>query len=75
MYNYNGNSRALGLADMAKAIQTGRRARADYSQTLHVLEIMTAIEKSSQEKRVIELETSYERAAAMRNGMVRGILD
>ena len=74
-FDYKENSRGLGLADMAKAIQTGRRPRADYSQTLHVLEIMTAIEKSSQEKKVIELETSYERAAAMRNDMVRGILD
>ena len=74
-FDYKENSRGLGIADMAKAIQTGRRARADYSQTLHVLEIMTAIEKSSQEKRVIELETSYERAVAMRNDMVRGILD
>ena len=47
MFDYKENSRALGLADMAKALQTGREFRADVQQTLHVLEILTAFEKSS----------------------------
>ena len=50
-------------------------ARADAQQTLHVLEIMTAIETSSREGRFVELTTSYERRPAMAHNPVRGILD
>ncbi len=78
-FDYAENSRALGLADMAKAIVSGRKSRCDYSQTLHVLEIMTMIERSSEEGRVIPLTTTYERFPAMKaknaEGFVRGILD
>ena len=75
LFDYSENSRGLGLADMAKALRTGRAARADAQQTLHVLEIMTAIEKSSQEGRYVELSTAYERRPAMFHNPVRGILD
>ena len=75
LFDYSENSRGLGLADMAKALRTGRAARADAQQTLHVLEIMTAIEKSSQEGRYVELSTTYERRPAMFHNPVRGILD
>lgn len=68
-------ARGLGVADMAKALRTGRACRADCSQTLHVLEIMTAFEKSSLEGRYLELETTYERGPAMAHNPVRGILD
>ncbi|MBO5274868.1 MAG: Gfo/Idh/MocA family oxidoreductase, partial [Clostridia bacterium] len=37
-FPYPGNSRALGLAEMASALEKGRRPRASYKQTLHVLE-------------------------------------
>lgn len=74
-FSYSENSRGLGLADMAKALQDGRRARADSTQTLHVLEIMTALEQSSQEGRTITLTSSYERGPAMRSDGIRGILD
>ena len=40
LFPYAENSRALGLADMAKALRTGRAFRADCQQTFHVLEIM-----------------------------------
>ena len=75
LFDYSENSRGLGLADMAKALRTGRAARADAQQTLHVLEIMTAIEKSSQEGRYVELSTTYERRPPMFHNPVRGILD
>ena len=45
-FPYNVNSRALGLADMAKAIETGTPARTTYRQTLHVLEVLATILKS-----------------------------
>ncbi|MBS6196347.1 MAG: Gfo/Idh/MocA family oxidoreductase [Clostridiales bacterium] len=75
VYDYPENSRGLGLADMAKALQTGRTPRADCQQTLHVLEIMTAVEKSSQEKRYVDLESEYERKPGMAQNLVKGILD
>ena len=42
MYDYAENSRALGLADMCKALRTGRAFRANYRQQHHVLEIVRA---------------------------------
>lgn len=75
LYDYQENSRGLGLADMAKALREGRDMRAGSEQTLHVLEIMTAFERSSKEGRFVSLESPYERKAAMRDDCVRGILD
>ncbi|NLA76494.1 MAG: Gfo/Idh/MocA family oxidoreductase [Clostridiales bacterium] len=74
-FNYDTNSRALGLADMAKAIQTGRRHRANSDQTYHVLEIMESIVRSSEEGRTIELSSSFERCEPMPQNGVEGILD
>ncbi len=75
LFEYRENSRGLGVADMARALRSGRQMRADYSQTLHVLELMTAFEKSSVQGRTLQMETSYERKPAMRNDLVKGILD
>ena len=75
LFHYSDNSRGLGLADMAKALQDHRAMRAGCEQTLHVLEIMTAFEKSSQEGKFITLKSSYERQNAMSNDSVPGILD
>ena len=75
MYDYAENSRALGLADMCKALVTGRDFRANCRQQCHVLEILTSFTKSCEEKRYIELETRYERSAAMENNPVHGILE
>lgn len=75
VFDYKENSRGLGLADMAKALRTGRGVRAGYEQTLHVLEIMTAFEKSCKEGRFVALETAYKRECAMANEAITGILD
>lgn len=75
LFDYRENSRALGLADMAKALVDGRAARADYKQTRHVLEILTGFEKSSQQKGYVELTTHYERSKPMENNPIHGILD
>lgn len=74
LFDYKDNSRGLGLADMAKALRTGRDMRAGSEQTLHVLEIMTAFEKSSREETFIHLESPYERKQAMPDDGIRGIL-
>ena len=75
LFDYKENSRGLGLADMAKALQTGRDFRANYNQTQHVLEILTSFEKSSKEGRYIPLETTYNRGVPMVNNSIHGILD
>ena len=75
VFGYKDNSRGLGLADMAKALRAGRSMRAGSEQTLHVLEIMTAFEKSSREGRFINLETEYERRAPMNQECIPGVLD
>jgi len=73
-FKYNENSRALGLADMAKALQTGRTFRANSDQTLHVLEIMESIHESAQKKRQIKLKSRYKREVPMDNSLRKGIL-
>ncbi|MGB8454007.1 MAG: Gfo/Idh/MocA family oxidoreductase [Anaerocolumna sp.] len=75
IYDYKENSRGLGVADMAKALQDKRDYRANYKQTYHVLEILTGFEKSSKEGKYISLETSYQRVLPMKNNSIQGILD
>lgn len=75
LFDYRENSRGLGVADMAKALKSGRTARADVQQTLHVLEVMTSFEKSSAQGKVLKMETPYESAPVMKNNPVTGILD
>lgn len=74
LYDYKENSRALGLADMANALLNGRPARADYHQTLHVLEVLTAFEKSSNKQGRMELMTKYQRPAPMDRGGMPGVV-
>ena len=75
MYAYPENSRALGLADMAKAILSGREARCDVQQTYHVLEIMEGFETSAQTGMWTEIQSEYRRAPAMQLPKLKGILD
>ena len=75
LFDYKENSRGLGLADMAKALQTGRDYRANDQLIYHVLEILTSFEKSSTEGCYLPLETHYERSLPMKNNKVHGILD
>jgi predicted dehydrogenase len=58
---YADAGRGYGLADMARAIETGRAHRASGELAFHVLEIMDAIIRSGHEHRVIELESTASR--------------
>ena len=75
LYDYKENSRGLGLADMANALLNGRAARADFRQTLHVLEILTAFEKSSDVQGRVELETQFKRCMSMKRSGMPGVID
>ena len=75
MFDYRENSRALGLADMCKALESGRDHRANQELQLHVLEILTGFEKSSRQKAYLPLTTGYERGKAMQQGLIHGQLE
>ncbi|MDF2944082.1 MAG: oxidoreductase [Herbinix sp.] len=74
MFDYAENSRGLGLADMAKSIETGRSSRTTYKQTLHVLEAMTAFQSSSDKKAAVALNTKFVREEPMKKNPLKGIL-
>lgn len=75
VFHYPTNSRALGLADMAKALTTGRDFRANCDQQLHVLEVMTGFIRSSEEGKPLDIEAPFERKAAMDANALEGILE
>ena len=64
-FDYPENSRCLGLADMAAAIETGRNGRTTCKQTYHVLEVMAGILSSAQKGQPVEIESRFEREAPM----------
>lgn len=64
-FPYDENSRALGLSEMANALEEGREPRTSYNQTLHVLEIMTGFARSCETGKAIELSTKYTRKLPM----------
>jgi len=74
-FGYPENSRGLGLADMAKAINTGRKARAGIDLTYHVLEVMTGIISSAESEGLVPILSEPERPAPMKTGLLPGILD
>jgi predicted dehydrogenase len=59
------NLRIMGVADMAHAIRSGRPHRASGDLAFHVLEVMEAFQRSSDERRHIEMSTRPERPAMM----------
>ncbi|MFV0383870.1 Gfo/Idh/MocA family protein [Paracoccus sp. (in: a-proteobacteria)] len=59
------NYRCAGLADMAQAILTDRPHRCALEFALHVVEVMTAILRSGEEARFIDMTTTCDRPAAL----------
>jgi Predicted dehydrogenases and related proteins len=64
-----GNSRGLGVADMAQAITSNRPHRANGKMAYHVLDLMHAFHDASREGRHITLESNCERPAAFPAGL------
>jgi predicted dehydrogenase len=75
MFAYAENSRGLGLADMAKAIKTGRKARAESCLTYHVLEIMEGFGESSRTRSFVKTLSNADRPAPMSLPELEGVLD
>ncbi|MBI5723978.1 MAG: Gfo/Idh/MocA family oxidoreductase [Planctomycetes bacterium] len=74
-FPYVENWRALGLADMARAIRTGRPHRATGQLAYHVLDVMLGFLDSSAKNRHYQVPSTFERPAAMPAGLPEGQLD
>lgn len=62
---YRGESRGVGAADMISAIRNDRVHRCSGELAYHALEVMLAIRKSSQEHRIVEIESTCERSVLL----------
>ncbi len=67
--------RGAGVADMAAAIQSGRRHRASGELAFHVLDIMQALEESAAAGQHITIESTLEQPLALPTGLADGELD
>lgn len=75
LFDYQENSRGIGLADMAQALRTGRTARAGMDQVHHVLEILTGFEESARAGTWLEMNTKYALPMPMEKPVLPGRLD
>lgn len=74
-HGYTENSRSIGVADMALAIQSGRPHRASGELAFHVLDAMEAAAESSANGAAITLASTCDRPAALPLGLLPGMLD
>lgn len=74
-HGYAGNSRGLGVAEMAYALQSGRPHRASGALAYHVLDIMHAFHDASQRSRHADVASSCARPAPLPVGLRKGTLD
>ncbi len=72
---YREGSRGVGVADMAQAITTGRKHRANEEIAMHALDIMQAVHEASDTGKAIILTSTCERPAAMRADLPDWTLD
>ena len=68
------NYRTAGLADMAIAIAEGRPHRCSLEAALHAVDIMTAILKSGETGKFVDMQTTCERPAALGIKEARALL-
>ena len=74
-HQYHSNSRGIGAADMAHAILGNRPHRASGELAYHVLEIMHAFEKSSNNSRHVTIKSKPQRPAPLPPHLTYGLLD
>lgn len=70
-----GYGRAIGLADMAQAIRSGRPHRCSAEQAFTVLDVMQGFLDSSASGEAVKPEIPYERPAPMSSELPFGVLD
>lgn len=74
-HGYSENSRLIGVADMAKAIENKRPHRTSGELAFHVLDVMCAFDESSHQGKTIEIQSTCERPAALPTGLLPGEID
>ncbi len=72
---YLENARGIGMADMVRAIQTGRDHRCNERLAYHVLDLMHAFHDASDEHTQIHIKSICERPAMLPIGLAEGELD
>ncbi|WP_058302495.1 Gfo/Idh/MocA family protein [Gorillibacterium timonense] len=75
LFPYSGNSRGIGVADLASCIRSGERPRANGELAQHVLEIMHAFHVSADSGFYAALSPACERPRPLPSGLVQGIVD
>jgi predicted dehydrogenase len=60
-HTYTGNTRGIGLADMAQALRSGRKHRASGELGMHVLEVIHAFLDSSERGEHVAVSSTFER--------------
>ena len=71
----DGNYRIIGVADMAFAIRENRPHRASGDLAFHVLEVMEALQRSSDTGTHVMIQSRPERPAMLPVGLAAGQLD
>lgn len=74
-HGYTKNSRSLGVADMAAALQFGRPHRASGTMAYHVLDIMHAIHDAAQAGQHVRMQSTCARPAPLPLGLRDGQID
>jgi len=74
-HGYAGQSRSIGVADMAKAIKVGRPHRANGEMAYHVLDVMNAFQDASDRGMHVELQSTCARPDPLPMGLRNGVLD
>jgi predicted dehydrogenase len=64
-HTYTGNTRGIGLADMAQALRSGRKHRASGELGMHVLEVIHAFLDSSERGEHVAVNSTFERPEAL----------
>lgn len=74
-HGYTDNMRSIGLADMCTSIRSGREHRCNGRLAQHVLEVMAAFGRSSDDGRHIVVESRPDRPAPLPKALAHGELD
>lgn len=75
LFDFSANSRGIGISDMANTIQKGEKTfRANVEQTYHVLEVMTAFDRSNEKGAREEILSSYQSEKAMERSDLPGVV-
>ena len=68
-HGFTENSRIIGVADMAHAMLSNRTHRCSGELAYHVLEVMSAFDKSSEFQKHIQIQSTCERPAMLPMGL------